>query len=195
MKKLLILLLILSACKKEVYYYPSEDFFKDKNPQEIVIDNLSFKEITDSVSNELFKRNRLFITLENSKYIYKISPFTYTGGFIKEKNILEINNDSLKFNHKNYSLNQLKKYLKIHYENNGEKPYLSDSYKRAFVKLTIDENKSSDYIQENIFFIVDSFNKANIVNKDSIEFGLMLDFILDKILTIPPPPSPIEIVD
>ena len=190
MKKLLILLLILSACKKEVYYYPSEEFFKENNPQEISIDNLNFAEITDSISNELFNNNRLFITLENSKNIYKISPFTYTGGFIKEKNILEIVDDSIYVSGNKVPLSQLSKRIKLHYENEGKEYYLPDSNKRAFVKLVLKSHDNSLKLENLLLKVIRTYNQTPITYKDSIDLAIMFDYSLDflKILT---PPAPI----
>ena len=70
MKKLLILLLIISACKKEVYYYPSEEFFKEYSPKEIVIKNLNYGVIVDSLTSQIFKKERHFIKIETSNRIY-----------------------------------------------------------------------------------------------------------------------------
>ena len=54
MKKIIILFIIFSSCKKEVYYYPSKKFFDENKTTEISIDNLNFKQITDSIRNELY---------------------------------------------------------------------------------------------------------------------------------------------
>jgi len=90
MKKFLILLLIVSSCKKEVFYYPSKSFFDENHPKEIIIDKLSFAEITDSIRNGLFRKEKYFLTLVDNNKKYLVSPFTYAGGLIKEKNALEI---------------------------------------------------------------------------------------------------------
>ena len=193
MRKLIILLLILSSCKKEVYYYPYEDFFEEYNPAEIIIDDLNFKEITDSISNGLFRKEKYFLTLVDKNKEYRISPFTYTGGFIKEKNVLEIVDDSIYISLSKYPLTQLRKYLKRHYENNGKSEYLSDSYKRAFIKLVLDPKDNSEKLKSNLLDIIQVYNQTNIENKDSIYLNIMLDYPLDLDFSrIPPPPIIIE---
>ena len=192
MKKLLILLLILSSCKKEVYYYPSKVFFEKKYPKEIIVDQLSFKEITDSIRNGLFRKENYFLTLVDKNKKYLISPFTYTGGFIKEKNALEIIDDSIYVSVNKYPLRQLGKYLKLHYENNGNVEYLSDSYKRAFIKVVLDENDNNIKLKNILLKVIKTYNETDIISKDSIDLAIMLAYPLDKVLTTPPPPIIIE---
>ena len=69
MKKLLFLLILISSCKKEVYY-PSKHFFEENNPTEIIIDELSFKEITDSIRRGLYKKEKYFIMLVVLQLLY-----------------------------------------------------------------------------------------------------------------------------
>ena len=192
MKRLLLLFLILTSCKKEVYYYPSKSFFDEKKPTEIIIDELNFEKVSDTIRSGLFMKQNYFIVLEDSKNIFKISPFAYTGGLIKEKNVLEIFNDSLSFSGKKYSINELENHLKTHYENNGKVPYLSDSHKRAMVRLVFEKDDSSSELKKKLLFILKSFNKSNIVQKDSIAFNLMLDYPLETVRLPPPPPIEIE---
>ena len=84
MKKIIILLIIFSSCKKEVYYYPSKKFFDEHKPSEINIDNLNFKQITDSITNELFEHRNLFIQINEFNKIYYISL-----GLCSSKNFFE----------------------------------------------------------------------------------------------------------
>jgi hypothetical protein len=190
MKKVLILLLIFSACKKEVYYYPSKDFFDEYNPQEIIIDDLSFQEITDSLSNGLFRKEKYFLTLVDKNKEYRISPFTYTGGFIKEKNVLEIVDDSICVYGNKVSLHQLNKRLKLHYENNGREYSLPDSYNRAFIKLVLKPNDNRLKLEKLLLKVIRTFNGTNIIDKDSIDLGIMFDYPLDLDFSKIPPPSP-----
>jgi hypothetical protein len=196
MRKLIILFLILSSCKKEVYYYPSKDFFDEYNPQEIIIDDLSFQEITDSLSNGLFRKEKYFLTLVDKNKEYRISPFTYTGGLIKERNVLEIVDDSIYVYGNKVSLHQLNKRLKLHYENNGREYSLPDSYNRAFIKLVLKPNDNRLKLEKLLLKVIRTFNGTNIIDKDSIDLGIMFDYPLDfsKIPT-PPPPVPLEIND
>lgn len=197
MKKLLLLLIIISSCKKDVYYYPSKVFFEENKPKEIIIDNLNFQELADSIRNGLFRSERYFITLNDSNSIIKLSPAAYTGGYVKEKNILEIDDDSLWFRAKKISTKELGKHMKLHYENNGKIIYLPDSYKRAFIKLVLDYDDNAQKLKEILLKIVKTYEKTAIKNKDSIDFHIMLDYYLDKVYpqTIPPPPDILEIED
>ena len=193
MKKLLFLLILISSCKKEVYYYPSEDFFEEYNPTEIIIDNLSFHEITDSISNGLFRKEKYFLTIVDEGKEYRISPFTYTGGYIKEKNALEIVDDSIYVSVNKFPLTQLSKYLKRHYENNGKSEYLSDSFKRAFVKLVLEPKGNSEKLKSKLLYLLQVYNQTNIENKDSIQLNILFNYPRDLDFSkISPPPIIIE---
>ena len=195
MRKLLILLLIISACKKEVSYYPSKSYFDVYKPQEIIIDDLSFEEVTDSITNGLFRKERYFLTLVDINKEYRVSPFTYTGGFIKEKNALEIIDDSICNSLDKVPLTQLAKRLKLHFENNGKVENLSDSYKRAFIKLVLEKNEDAIHLKGLLMEVIRTYNETNIKHKDSIDLEIMLDFPSDKIISTLPPPLPIIIED
>lgn len=192
MKKMLLLFLLVSSCKKEISYYPSKKFFKENNPKEIVIDDLNYEEIIDSISNELFKKNRLFIVIEGDKDIYKISPFTHTGGFIKERNGLEICKDSIAILDKKYPKSEIQKYLKLHYENNGKIESLSTSPKDAFVKLVYERNKKAVELKKTILNLIRNFEKVSIKDKENIDLGIMLSFPIEIQREISPPPIPLE---
>lgn len=193
MRKLIILLLVLSSCKKELYY-PSKQFFDEYNPKEIDISNLNYGEIVDSLTNQIFNKKRHFFKIEDSNRIYKISPFTYSGGLIKERNALEINNGSIHILNKKYSKSELQKYLKLHYENNGKIEYLSTSPKYAFVKLVLDKKEKSKILKEELFNLFKNFEETSIKNKKNIDFSVMLTLPLEMKNDIPPPPKSIEII-
>ena len=193
MKKLLFLLILISSCKKEVYY-PSKHFFEENNPTEIIIDELSFKEITDSIRRGLYKKEKYFIKLNDSKNIYNISLFTDTGGFIKERNGLYLKKDSLILFEGKYPISNLSKYLKLHYENNDKEYFYAISYKCAYVKLILNKKDESKELKESLLNLVQVYNKTNIKNKDNIDFHIMIHYPLESVFPalIPPPPSSIE---
>lgn len=192
MKKILLLFLLVLSCKKEISYYPSKKFFKENNPKEIFIDDLNYGEIVDSISNELLKENRLFVVIEGDKNIYKISPFTYTWGLIKERNGLEICKDSITILDKKYPKSETQKYLKLHYENNGKIEYLSTSPKYAFVKLVYERNKKAVELKKTILNLIINFEKVSIKDKENIHLGIMLSFPIEIQREIPPPLIPLE---
>ena len=156
---------------------------------------LSFEEVTDSISNGLFRKERYFLTLVDINKEYIVSPFTYTRGFIKEKNALEIIDDSICTSLDKVPLTQLGMRLKLHFENNGKVENLSDSYKGAFIKLVLDKNEDAINLKGLLMKVIRSYNKTNIKHKYSIDLGIMLDFSSDKIISTPPPPLPIIIED
>ncbi|PQJ75823.1 hypothetical protein [Polaribacter gangjinensis] len=193
MKKIIILFIIFSSCKKEVYYYPSKKFFDENKTTEISIDNLNFKQITDSIRNELYNKRNLYIKVIEFNKTYIISPFANTGGYIRERNMLKIINDSIFRMDKTYHISHLSKFLKLHYENNNKEIDLPFSYKRAFIELSLEPNADSKKLKNYLLKILETYNKTEIVSKDSIELGIMLDYPLDRIFPNPPPPIPIEI--
>jgi hypothetical protein len=197
MKKLLLLLIIISSCKKDIYYYPSKVFFEENKPKEILIDNLSFKEITDSIRSGLFRKERYFIILNDFNSVIKLSPLAYTGGYIRERNILEIVDDSLWFSANKVSIKELGKHIKLHYENNGKEEFLSDSYKRAFIKLNLEPKESSEKLKVRLLDIIKVYNLTIFQNKDSVNLDIMLDYNFDKVYpqTITPRPDSLEIED
>jgi hypothetical protein len=194
MKKVLILLLIFSACKKEVYYYPSKDFFDKYNPQEIIIDDLSFQEITDSIRNGLYDDKNLFLKIEESNKTYNVISFADTGGYRRERNGLHIRNDSLDLINGKYPLKDLSKYLKLHYENNDKEYFYASSHKWAYVVLNLERKESSKKLKELLLEVIKTYNETNINFKDSIQFNILLEYPLKGVFPTPPPP-PIEIVD
>lgn len=183
-------MLILSACEKEVYYYPSKSFFDENNPQEIIIENLSFEEIIDSISNEMFKKEKLYITLADKNREIKISPFTYTGVYIKEINGLEIKNDSIYISDKKHPISDLEKYLKLHYENNSEIEHFSISPTKAFIKIVLKSNEKGKKLKNVLFEIIKNFKSSNIENKENLDLSIMLCLPLGlEFSKIPPSPK------
>jgi len=189
MKKLFILLLIFTACKKEVFHYPSKDFFKEYNPVEINVDNLNFEELTDSIRNGLYEKEHYFIEINDSNATYKISPFALTGGYIKESNGLYIINDSIGLIKGMFPINDLSKYLKLHYENNGKEYFYASSYKWAYVKLILTKEGDSEKLKTVLLNLVKIYNQTDIENKDSISLNIILDYPLEQPALIPPPPT------
>lgn len=195
MKRFIILFLILSSCKKEVFYYPSNSFFEEYKPTKIIIDDLSFQEITDTIRKGLYRKEKYFIELEDTDFKYKISPFADTGGYLKERNGLNIKNDSLDLINGVFSISALSKFLKLHYENNDKEHYYAFSHKRAYIRLTLDREDSSQKLKNRLLNLVKVYNKTDIIHKDSIELAIMFDYPLNPVSSIPPPPSSNEIIE
>lgn len=192
MKKVFILFFIIISCTTEKQYYPSKQFFKEHNPQEINIDTITFEVLFDSLSNQLFKDKRYYIEVKNSNKSYRISPFTYSGGFIKERNALEIFNDSIYVFDEKYPITLLDKYLKVHFDNNGNLDWFSTSPKYAFVKLVFHKNTKSKIIKKRLLEVVNSFDKVFENKQDSYNLSVMFDKFNREQMSIPPPPISIE---
>lgn len=193
MKKFFFLLIFISSCKKEVYYYPSKIFFEENHPKEIIIDNLSYSEIVDSLTNQIFKKKRHFFKIEDSDRIYKVSPFTYSGGLIKEINSLDIENESIWWKYKKLPINNLEKSIELHYGNNGKEYFLPYSYKRAFIKLTLESITDSQNFKRKLLNIISAYEKAEFKHKDSCYLNIMLHYYKNSnYQPLPPKPSEIE---
>lgn len=189
MKKLLLLFIVFTACKKEVHYYPSKNYFIEKDFQELNIDDLIFEQITDSIRRGLSENRNFFIKIEDSKVIYKIAPFEVTGGYVREKNILYILNDSIDLAIGRFPIQELSKYIKLHYENNGENYMLASSYKKAHVQVVLPRKEKSKKLKAILLNLVDTYNNTDIKNKDSIAMYIVFDYPINCQPYIPPPPN------
>ena len=141
----------------------------------------------------MYRKEKYFLTTVDKRKEYKISPFTYTGGYIKEKNALEIVDDSIHVSVNKFPLTELSKYLKLHFENNGKVEYLSDSYKRAFIKLVLEKDNDGIKLKNLLLNVVKTYNETNIKHKKNIDLAIMFDYSLDEIVSIPSPPISIVI--
>jgi hypothetical protein len=189
MKKLLLLFIVFTACKKEVHYYPSKKYFIEKDLQELNIDNLIFEQITDSIRSGLSNNRNLFINIEDTKGIYKIAPFVVTGGYFREKNILYIINDSIDLAIGRFSMQELSKYIKLHYENNGENYLLASSYKKAQVQLVLSNKEKPKKLKAILLNLMKTYNNTDIKNKDSIAMHIVFDYPINRQQYIPPRPN------
>lgn len=189
MKKLLLLFIVFTACKKEVHYYPSKNYFIEKDLQELNIDDLIFEQITDSIRRGLTENRNFFIKIEDSKDIYKIAPLVVSGGYVREKNILYVINDSIDLAIGRFPIQELSKYIKLHYENNGENYLLSSSYKKAHVQLVLSKKEKPKKLKAILLNLMKTYNSTDIKNKDSIAMHIVFDYPINHQQYIPPPPN------
>ena len=180
MKKFLVLLLILSSCKKEVFYYPSEDFFKENNPKEILIDDLSFKEVTESIRNGLHRKKKYFITIEESDKIYYIIPFADTDAYVKIKD-----NDSIYISIDKFPLHKMSNFMKSYYETKIKEYYRTNFFKTPYIELIIEPINDTEKISKLLLKAI----KTSTFNKDSSNLHILLHYNLVN------PPIPIKIED
>ncbi|WP_276166427.1 hypothetical protein [Zobellia alginiliquefaciens] len=106
---------------------------------------------------------------------------------IKQKNTIEIHNDTINKNYENfYPLDSLESVLKRDIENNGKNPQLSDNPEKLLIYVSYDENGF-----ENLPKTLDKLTQAykRITNKTDINIWLNEKFDIP-----PPPPPPKEII-
>jgi hypothetical protein len=107
---------------------------------------------------------------------------------IKQKNTIEIHNDTINKNYENfYPLDSLESVLKRDIENNGKNPQLSDNPKKLLIYVSYDKNGF-----ENLTKTLDKLTQAykRITNKTDINIWLNEKFDIP-----PPPPPPKEIIE
>lgn len=179
MRKFLFFLILFCACKKGLSFYPSKEFYNEYTPKEILLENLNFGQLVDSIKVGLYNKNRYSITLEESKKIYKISPFTYSGGFIKERNALDVESDSIWWKSDKQSIKKLVNLIELHYGTNRREHYLPHSYQRSFLKLTLDSSLHSAAIKEKLLFIIKSCEDAQFEHKDSCSLRVLIHYWKD----------------
>lgn len=127
------------------------------------------------------------ITLKSDneiKTIYFQNPCweNFASILIKQKNTIEIHNDTINKNYENfYPLDSLESVLKRDIENNGKNPKLSDSPEKLLIYVSYDKNGL-----ENLPKTLDKLTQAyeRITNKTDINIWLNEKF------DIPPPPPP-----
>ena len=70
-------------------------------------------------------------------------------------------------------LTKLGKGLKLHFENIGKVGNLSDSYKRAFIKLVLEKSKYAINLKDLLIKVIRRYNESNIKHKDSIGLRIL----------------------
>jgi hypothetical protein len=107
---------------------------------------------------------------------------------IKQKNTIEIHNDTINKNYENfYPLDSLESVLKRDIENNGKNPKLSDNPEKLLIYVSYDKNGF-----ENLPKTLDKLTQAyeRVTNKTDINIWLNEKFDIP-----PPPPPPKEIIE
>lgn len=125
------------------------------------------------------------LTLKNEnliKTVYFRNPCWKNFGciLIKEKNVIEIHNDSVIKSNKFYILDSLENILKRDIENNGKNPSLCDNPKKLLIKITYDDKFGN--LLKTLDKLTSTYNK--VTTKTNINIWLN-----NKIEFIPPPPN------
>jgi hypothetical protein len=98
---------------------------------------------------------------------------------IKEKNVIEIHNDSVIKSNKFYPLDSLENVLKRDIENNGKNPNLCDNPKKLLIEISYDDKFEN--LLKTLDKLTNTYNK--ITNRTNINIWLN-----NKIEILPPPP-------
>lgn len=135
----------------------------------------------DSIPKITLKNNK------NLKAVYFRNPCSEDFGciLIKQKNIIEIHNDTInKSDEYFYPLDSLKNVLKRDFYNNGKNPELSDNPKKLLINISYDELEP-----EKLTHTLDKLTKAyeEITNRTDI-----IIWLKEKYFWPPPPPPPKE---
>lgn len=126
------------------------------------------------------------LTLKNEnliKTVYFRNPCwkNFSCILIKEKNVIEIHNDSVIKSNKFYPLDSLENVLKRDIENNGKNPSLCDNPKKLLIEISYDDDFEN--LLKTLGKLTNIYKK--ITNKTNINIWLN-----NKIEIIPPPPPP-----
>ncbi|MCL6294026.1 hypothetical protein [Jejuia spongiicola] len=101
---------------------------------------------------------------------------------IKQKNVIEIHNDTINKNDENFfPLDSLESVLKRDIENNGKNPKLSDNPEKLLIYVSYDNKNGFKKLPKTLNQLTETYNR--ITNKTDIKIWLN-----EKIYFIPPPP-------
>ncbi|WP_417212838.1 hypothetical protein [Bizionia sp.] len=199
MKKIVFIstiLLILSCENKttEIRYYPTDREILNEKTEIIGLDTttLNFRQITNKIGNDYYPEpNFKEIVLEfyDGQIKKMVIPYVYSGGLIKQKNILVVTSDSILIDN-GYRISELKRILKRHYQNNGETPNYPESVHKALIEVKIDSTKLGVEIKEVLTKLTRSFDEIKSEINDSTELRVFFDYF-SKVQP-PPPPTKTE---
>jgi len=121
---------------------------------------------------------------DTTKFIYLRNPCwrKFACILVRQRNIIEINNDSIIKQGKGFNIKSLKSVLKRDYYNNGINRELSDNPDKLLIKVSID-SVNIDKLSKTLDLLTDAYE--SISNKKDIKIWLEQFYTL-----IPPPPPP-----
>lgn len=183
MKKIILIstiLLILSCENKttDIRYYPTDREILNEQMEIIALDTttLNFRQITNKIGNDYYPEpNFKEIALEfyDGQIKKIVIPYVYSGGLIKQKNVLVITNDSILIDN-GYRIDELKRILKRHYQNNGKIPNYPVSAHKALIEVNIDSTKTGLEIKEILTKLTHSFDEIKSEINDSTELRVFI---------------------
>ena len=198
--KFLILFLIFSSCNENVdksihkeFYYPNKSAFLESNDYQLVdVKSFNnFEKLIDSIEILKINSKKAYIKIEEDTTEYNIMTSTFFGlghaHKIKMRNIISISNDSIK-KKDTYSIDDLKKILKLDLENFGKNDRYSQSPNRLTISVTTDIYKLENLLLK----ICKTYNEIEEESSDT----LMLNIQLNRFMgLVPKPPPPLPITD
>lgn len=140
-----------------------------------IVCNDSLPKITVTTNNEL-------------KTIYFRNPCSENIDcvLIKQKNIIEIQNDKVTKNYENFfPLDSLESFLRRDIENNGKNPKLSENPDKLLIYISYNDKNGFKKLPNTLDHLTEAYNQ--ITNKLDIKI-----FLTELIDFVPPPPPPIN---
>ncbi|AWX46182.1 hypothetical protein HME9304_03214 [Flagellimonas maritima] len=135
---------------------------------------------------------KITLTTENKlKTIYFRNPCweDFACILIKQKNVIEIHNDTINKNDENFfPLDSLENVLKKDLENNGKNPKLSDNPEKLLIYISYDNKNGFKNLPNTLNQLTETYNR--ITNKTDIKLWLN-----EKIYFVPPPPPPMNEIE
>lgn len=108
---------------------------------------------------------------------------------IKQKNVIEIHNDTINKNDENfYPLDSLESVLRKDIANNGNNPKLSDNAEKLLIYVSYDNKTGFKNLPSTLNQLTETYNR--ITNKTDIKIWLN-----EKIYFVPPPPPPMNEIE
>ncbi|MBJ2173905.1 hypothetical protein JBL43_06615 [Aureibaculum sp. A20] len=106
--------------------------------------------------------------------------------YLREKNVIEITQDSVFKSINVLSIDSLYYIMKMDYFNNGEDPSLSDSHDRVRIRIQYDKDERTNELTQLLDKITKYFDSVKV--KTSLNISLF-----EKLINAPPPPPPIDL--
>lgn len=194
MKKIIFLSslsLIFICCKSKVSneihqidYYPSKSLFNASNLRKIKIapsDNAEY--IVNEINHTYRKDSIPFLEFKEGSRTIQIIPIRNDYGMFRKRNSFTITTDSVYLNITGYPKRQISELLKIHYENKGRDPYLSEGPEKAVVEIELDAEERGRMYVEYLKNLVTVFDKINAEHGDSLKLRVALG------VPLPSPPK------
>lgn len=184
MRKLLWLglaLIFLLSCKSNVQegpeesrYYPSEEYFDNPKLKKIALDSDIFG-IVRSVNSTYENDSVPYIEFSKKNITNSIIPFRNDYGNYDHRNYINVTQDSVFSFYHRYPNNLLMEVLKMHYENNGRRPFMAESAEEAIVEIVLDQNAKGEDLKNSISLVISTFDSLNLKFRGKLQLKIALE--------------------